>query len=242
MRARVGSDGRRDPAVFCSPASGSCVPGSAEGHRAKPPPIGQRTRTSSLRRASSSPSRMPPSSSPRSGSKSPAITVSSVVAPPRSAALGPRRGEPIWASRYKTDRLRRDGSISSRPGAGRGHRGAGDHTDIIAHRPQTIAEAQRVLMLHEVYLSEAASPSPPPGARVVALRPDPVDGQAALERQFGLKTERGPAPGGPGRRAGRQPSQLFLWLCWPAFTCCSCVPPELARPPLRPASAARSRS
>src|ERR1700691_5124760 len=25
-------------------------------------------------------------------------------------------------------------------------------------------------------------------------------------------------------------SQVFLWLCWPALTCCSCVPPRMCSP------------
>src|SRR6202035_2505938 len=24
--------------------------------------------------------------------------------------------------------------------------------------------------------------------------------------------------------------QVFLWLCWPALTCCSCVPPRMCSP------------
>jgi ATP-binding cassette subfamily B protein RaxB len=44
---------------------------------------------------------------------------------------------------------------------------------IIAHRPQTIAAAQRVLVLAEGRLSEVASVVPPGGGTVIALHPEP---------------------------------------------------------------------
>jgi hypothetical protein len=40
--------------------------------------------------------------------------------------------------------------------------------------------------------------------------------------EFGL-----PYRGARAARSGPANCELFLWLCWPAFTCCSCEPPRV---------------
>jgi ATP-binding cassette subfamily B protein RaxB len=56
---------------------------------------------------------------------------------------------------------------------------------VIAHRPQTIAAAQRVLVLTEGRLSEVASVVPPGGGTVVALRAEPELAVPAMEGGLG---------------------------------------------------------